>query len=158
MHYPLLTTTTGISLERLQAGGESESFANWHSAAASCGYATPAYRNSQQIDYIDGESAFSLEPRVFSPGNDGEYDIVTVTYNLTDPGYMLNITIFNEAGFRAKTLVNNKLLGTQGYFSWDGLNDRQILCSPGNYICHIEIFDKLGNVKRMKKVFGIVGE
>jgi len=157
MHYPLLANTAGVSLERVRPDANSESNASWHSASAGCGYATPAYKNSQAMEISDAGADFSLQPRVFSPGNDGKNDMIMLKYTLSDPGFTANVTIFNEAGMKVKTLVNNELLGTGGFFVWNGLSDRQTRCADGNYLCYIEIFNVLGNVKKIKKVFAIAG-
>ena len=109
------------------------------------------------MEISDAGADFSLQPRVFSPGNDGKNDMIMLKYTLSDPGFTANVTIFNEAGMKVKTLVNNELLGTGGFFVWNGLSDRQTRCADGNYLCYIEIFNVLGNVKKIKKVFAIAG-
>ncbi|MEI6577650.1 MAG: lamin tail domain-containing protein [Bacteroidota bacterium] len=156
MHYPLLASTLGVSLERIKPDAISNLNSSWHSAAANVGYATPAYRNSQCLDNISGGAEFNLEPRVFSPGTDGHRNIITLNYKLPDPGFLINVGIFSESGIKVKTLANNDLPGSSGFYSWDGLSDRHTLCPSGSYICYIEIYSINGSVKRVKKVFAIL--
>ena len=46
-HNPLLATTDGVSLERLNPDSSSSEFKNWQSASEKSGFATPAQKNSQ---------------------------------------------------------------------------------------------------------------
>jgi hypothetical protein len=47
MHYPLLNSVSGVSLERINFERETQNASNWKSAAESYGFATPGYQNSQ---------------------------------------------------------------------------------------------------------------
>ena len=66
MHFPLLTNTEGVSLERLSPNLSSDAADNWHSASSLVGFASPGYKNS--INFIESGSAASvkIEPEVFS--------------------------------------------------------------------------------------------
>jgi flagellar hook assembly protein FlgD len=46
---------------------------------------------------------------------------------------------------------NNALLGAQGSFTWNGLNDRKQKVSIGVYIVYIEYFNLQGKVTKEKK-------
>ena len=71
-HYPLLSITKGVSLERMRVTGPTQSADNWHSAAATVGYASPGLLNSQALADQTGVGELLLEPEVFSPDNDGK--------------------------------------------------------------------------------------
>ena len=47
MHFSLLETEDGISLERLDVNTKTQNATNWHSAASTVGFGTPTYENSQ---------------------------------------------------------------------------------------------------------------
>jgi hypothetical protein len=96
-HFALITNTEGVSLERIDYNAPSLQ-PNFHSAATSVGYGTPGYKNSQfRIDQqVQGE--VTVMPKIFSPDNDGTDDFATIDYNVAEPGYVANITIFDAAG------------------------------------------------------------
>ncbi|MDR1180610.1 MAG: lamin tail domain-containing protein, partial [Bacteroidales bacterium] len=131
MHYPLLKSTEGVSLERINFERKTQDNFNWHSAASTAGYATPGYKNSSYSDNITQTSYFEVYPELFSPDNDGYNDNVNIAYSFPQPGYRASIHIYNVAGKRLKTLVNNQLLETEGYFVWDGVIDGNIKASLG---------------------------
>jgi hypothetical protein len=157
MHYPLLSTTKGVSLERISAAVSSRDHDNWHSASSSCGYATPALKNSQSAGSMVSEAGISIDPSVFSPDNDGYQDLVFIRCHPGEPGYVANISIFNNGGQLVRNLVNNKLLGTDELFFWDGTDDRGGKSPIGMYILYFEFFNMQGSVRHCKKVIVLGG-
>jgi hypothetical protein len=151
MHYPLLKSTEGVSLERINFERKTQDHFNWHSAASTSGYATPGYKNSSYSDNIEQTSYFEVYPELFSPDNDGYNDNVNIAYSFPKPGYRASVYIYNIAGKRLKTLVNNQLLDTEGYFVWDGIVDGNIKAAVGTYIFLIEYWNLDGSVERVKK-------
>lgn len=151
MHYPLLNSTDGVSLERIHFDRSSSDLTNWHSASEDCGYATPGYKNSQFTDTPETNDMITIMPEVFSPDNDGYNDIVSVIYHFDAPGYTGTITIFDAQGRLVKTLVNNELLGTNGEFSWDGRTNANQKADVGIYLVYLEAFDMSGRLKKIKK-------
>ncbi len=152
MHYPLLVTTRGVSLERLSPDLPGTDHQNWHSAAASCGFATPGLKNSQFIGPTDTIAEIDLDPPVFSPDNDGYQDVEIVSCHMNEPGYMANIVIYNVAGQEVRYLVNECLMGNQETFIWDGTDNLGRLAGIGMYVVFFEFFKPDGEVKRQKKV------
>ena len=151
MHYPLLVYTDGVSLERisfLQSGKDKN---NWHSAAESVGFATPAYRNSQYVAEQETDGGIIIDPEIFSPDNDGYNDLMTIKYKFSQPGFMMNVDIFNSNGIPVRKLVNNQYLGTEGSINWDGIKDDNTKAEVGIYIVYITVFDLDGNVTKYKK-------
>ena len=120
MHYPLLNSVDGVSLERINYDRPAQDNTNWHSASEDCGFATPAYKNSQYTETSEAEEEITIEPEIFSPDNDGFDDVVNINYKLDSPGYTGSIIIFDAQGRLVKQLVNNELFGTSGTYSWDG--------------------------------------
>jgi len=151
MQFPLLTTTDGVSLERLDIERPASETANWHSAASSVGYATPAYKNSQSVATVEVKDPITIDPEVFSPDNDGHDDVLNIFYQFSQPGYMASVSIFNDRGRLVRRVANNELLSAEGYFLWDGINSENEKADLGIYIVFIEIFDLDGNVEKYKK-------
>jgi len=149
-HFKLINNNEGISLERIDYYGLSNSAENWHSAAASVSYATPTYRNSQLrlAETVKGE--ISISPAVFSPDNDGLDDFATIQYTFPQAGYVANVTIFDAAGRAVRYLQRNSLSGSSGTYRWDGLDERNIKLPVGLYIVYTEIFNLDGQTKRFK--------
>jgi len=151
MHFPMLRSTQGVSLERIHYDRPSNQKSSWHSAAESAGFGTPTYKNSQYSETLDPDMNFTIEPEVFSPDNDGRDDLLNIHYKFDQPGHVANIKIFDARGRLEKQLVNNKTLGTEGTFTWNGINKNNQKASLGVYIIYIEVFDPNGNVNKIKK-------
>ncbi len=151
MHYPLLNYVKGVSLERINPYGETNDRNNWHSAAESAGFGTPGYQNSQF--FIPGEQneEIKIEPEVFSPDEDGVNDVVNLIYKFNKPGYNITVTVFDKNGIKVRTLAENRLAGTNGTISWDGVTDWNTKANVGIYVFYIKVFDTDGNVKAWKK-------
>ena len=93
-----------------------------------------------------------VTPKVFSPDNDGRDDIATIQYKTTEPGYIANITIYDANGRPVRNLVKNATLGLQGYWVWDGLDDKRLKLAVGTYIVFTEIFNLNGKKEIFKNV------
>ena len=156
-HFKLIDNAEGVSLERIDPAGTSQDAANWHSAASTAGYGTPTYRNSQykQTQIID--ATIEITPKIFSPDNDGHDDIVTIQYKLPEPGYIANITIFDGQGRPVRYLVKNGILGSDGYWNWDGTDDKGSELPIAVYIIYTEIFNLQGKKKHFKNTVVLAG-
>jgi flagellar hook assembly protein FlgD len=93
-----------------------------------------------------------VTPKVFSPDNDGRDDIATIQYKTTEPGYVASITIFDAAGRPVRYLVKNGTLSLEGYWTWDGLDDKRMKLPVGTYIIFTEIFNLSGRKQSFKNV------
>jgi len=151
MHFALLNSTDGVSLERLDPNRPTSDRSNWHSAAENIGWATPGYLNSQYSPTGITSEDVTVDPEVFSPDNDGYLDVVNINYNFNEPGFTGNITIYDSNGRDVRKLMRNELLGTKGTISWDGIKDDGNKARIGPYIIFFEVFDLSGNVKQFKK-------
>jgi len=158
MHFALLKSVDGVSLERLSASRSSQDRSNWHSAAETIGFATPAYQNSQSSGDLVGGNPLALSPDIFSPDNDGNSDFLNIAYTFDAPGYMANITVFDASGRLVRSLVNNEMCGISGAFSWDGLTNDRRKAGIGYYLIYTEIFDLQGNVKHYKNTTVLGGK
>jgi hypothetical protein len=150
MHVGIADNTRGVSLERLQADGRTQDKYNWHSAAAAVKYATPGYRNSQQIPVMTLPGSLTVQPAIFSPDNDGLEDLAVVRYNFPVPGYIINVTIFDACGRPVRYLEKNTLLPASGYMTWDGRDGANRGLVTGIYIIFAEAFTTEGAVRQWK--------
>jgi hypothetical protein len=151
MQLPILNSSEGVSLERIDYDRPADDATNWHSASEAAGFATPAYKNSQFSKGEAIDDPITIEPEVFSPDNDGYNDIVNISYKFSEAGYVANISIFDAKGRLIKKVIKNELLGTTGTFSWDGINESNEKANIGIYIIYFEVFDIKGIVKHYKK-------
>jgi hypothetical protein len=149
-HFALIDNDEGISLERIDYRQPTQLKDNWTSAASTAGFATPGYQNSQFKVDQQLQGTVSASPKVFSPDNDGYDDFATIQYQMTTPGYVANITIFDASGRPVKYLVKNATLALQGTFRWDGLDDKLQQLPVGIYIVFTEVFNLKGKTKRFK--------
>lgn len=150
MHFALLNSADGVSLERIDFNRPTEEESNWHSAAESVNYATPGYKNSESLPAENG-ATITISPETFSPDNDGYNDIVNISYQFEEPGYVGNITIYDASGRIEKYLMRSELLGTTGTKSWDGINEKREKSTVGIYVVYFEVFDLQGNIQHYKK-------
>ena len=157
MHYPLLVSAKGVSLERIDYNRSSNDATNWHSAAESVNFATPGYENSQHLIAGDAGGEITISPETFSPDNDGFDDVVNINYRFPQGGLVAKIVIYDSKGRLIKKLVSNELLGVSGTFSWNGVNENNEKAKIGIYIIYFETFDTAGNVNSYKNTCVLAG-
>ena len=150
LHYPLLTETKGVSLERISPYISSTDPDNWHSAAAPF-YGTPGYQNSVFVENEETTANVEIIPPVFSPDGDGFDDVTTINLSDFEPDYTANIIIFDSQGCFVKKLINCQTMACQNSFIWNGLDDNGKIVPAGIYIVFVEVFDTQGDTKRFKK-------
>jgi hypothetical protein len=151
MHFLMLNSTDGVSLERISHDRLGYDPENWHSAAETAGFGTPGYQNSQYLEILETSSSVSIQPEVFSPDGDGRDDQLGIVYNFDSPGKLLSVLIFDAAGRLARTLVNNEMPGTKGIYTWDGTMDDRTEAQPGIYIVYLEALGMDGKTNHYKK-------
>jgi hypothetical protein len=149
-HFALIDNDEGISLERIDYSQALQNKNNWTSAASTAGFATPGYQNSQLKVDIQLQGMISISPSVFSPDNDGFDDFATIQYQMTAPGFVANIFVFDASGRVVRYLVKNATLATQGNFRWDGLDDKLQKLPIGIYVVFTEVFNLQGKTKKFK--------
>ncbi|MDR3227049.1 MAG: lamin tail domain-containing protein [Prevotellaceae bacterium] len=150
MHFKFLTNVKGVSLERTSYEKPTNDANNWHSASSDAGYATPTYKNSQ-AEFQHENYGFDISPKTFSPDSDGFDDELIINYTMPESGYIANIKIYDSQGHRIANIQNNALLGTQGNFTWNGLDNKNKKVNVGIYIVYIEYFNLQGKVTQEKK-------
>jgi hypothetical protein len=152
MQFSLLTSSKGVSLERINFSRKSTDEGNWHSAAATVGYATPTSVNSQFSLESTSDDFITLSKDIFSPDNDGYDDILQISLKSQTQGNVTSINIYNQRGVFIKELANNLLLGTDNnVITWDGTNSNNEKTEIGIYVIVVSAFETNGNTKKYKK-------
>jgi hypothetical protein len=157
MQFQLLNSFKGVALERIHPDLPTQDAKNWHSAAESCGFGTPTYKNSQYAQFAGLEGSITVEPEVFSPDMDGKDDILNIRYKFTEPGYVANVTIFDAKGRLIRQLARNEMCGIEGYFTWDGMTESKTKAEIGIYVVYVEVFSLNGTTKAYKKPCVLAG-
>jgi hypothetical protein len=151
MHTVFLQNDEGVSLERIAlevAGNNSE---NWRSASSSVGFATPGYVNSNyKADIQITNDAVAVEPEILRPLVN-QQDFTQIKYRFDRGGFIGNVKILDQQGRVIRQLAQNELLGTEGFFRWDGEQDNGSKARIGYYLVWFEIFDAGGMLKTYKK-------
>lgn len=149
LHHALIDDKSGVSLEKTDYNIASSQPSNWHSAAASEGYATPGYANSQVMP-LNANVSFTIDPEIFTPDGDGIDDVTQLKFKLDTPGYLANIYIFDSNGRMLKQLAQSQLLGTNDIIIWDGKSGNNDIVAVGYYIILVELFNTSGQKHTLK--------
>ena len=157
LHFSLLKDTKGVSLERISWEDKVNDDNNWHSAAASAGYATPGFMNSQYRKYGQVSAKFEVEPKVFSPDQSGTDDFTSIRYQFDAPGNVATISIFDAAGRKVKDLLQNATLSTADAIQWDGTDNHRQKVKIGYYLIYIEVFNLNGERQIFKEKVVVAG-
>jgi hypothetical protein len=148
MHSVFLKDDEGVSLERISPNALN-SDENWKSASAAVGFATPGYLNANAVDTAFPANPLKVDPEIFDPLA-GNANFALIHFNLEHGGYVGNIKVFDAQGRAVKQIVNNALLGSTGFYRWDGDRDDGTKASVGYYMIWFEIFDNNGSTKRFQ--------
>ena len=151
MHFSLLETEDGVSLERLDKQAETQKNNNWHSAASTVGFGTPTYQNSQ-IYQNQTTGEVTVNPKSFSPNYDGYKDVCAIHWDFSKTNLMATISIFDSEGVRVNQLLNNKMIGNKGSEIWEGTSENGAQLKTGMYIVFMQVFSEDGEVESYKKV------
>lgn len=154
-HFALLDNKEGVALERIDYNAATNSKDNWTSAANTAGFGTPTSINSQYKTAGQPKGEITVNPKMFSPDNDGFEDFVLIEFRFPQPGYVANITIMDAAGRHIRVLQRNTTCAATGSFRWDGLNDKQQKVPLGTYIVFTEIFNLSGSRQVFKNTVSV---
>ena len=154
MHFSLLGSLEGVSLERISFDVSTQDVNNWQSASESEGFATPGYENSQAKGIKMANSAIEISPKVFVPANSGSMitqDFTTINYHFISGGKLANVNIYNRDGRVVKTIASGTSLSTNGFFRWDGTTNSGQVVSMGMYLIVFEAYDSNGERDVLKE-------
>ncbi len=151
MHFSQLTSTEGVSLERINPNKDTNSNSNWISASQTVDFGTPGMQNSSyDIDEVE-VNEIGFKSKIFSPDNDGVDDRLVINFDLEKSGYVANIRVYNSLGREVRRLASNMTLSTKDELFWDGLLANKERAPIGIYAFYFELFHSDGEVKVYKK-------
>lgn len=156
MHYSLLQSVDGVSLERLDYDEETQNRNNWKSAAMSAGFATPGYINSQYSQIVEEKKTISIYPEVFSPDNDGFDDFTRINCSFPEAENRIILQILDQRGNLVKTLANNQICTFKETFIWDGVTDKNQKAPPNLYLVRLQYWNLSGKTKHEHAVVALV--
>jgi hypothetical protein len=151
-HFALIDNDEGISLERINYNDSTQNKNNWTSAASASRFGSPGYQNSQFRADLTAQGQVTVFPKVCSPDNSGIDDFIAIKCQLTEPGFVINITIFDHMGRPVRHLARNATAGITAIYNWYGLDDIQKKLPVGHYIILTEIVNLQGKTKKFKNV------
>ncbi len=157
MHFELLDDLEGVSLERINPNLPTNDPDNWTSASSTSGFGTPGALNSQRKTPMMNSDQILIHPQIFSPDGDGYQDLVEISIPPTNKTSSVTIEIFNTQGVPIRRLASNSILGNKNIFYWDGLNNKNVRVTFGNYIVLVSVIDPNGKPARFKKIVGVGG-
>ncbi len=149
-HSSLIKDEEGVSLERISFTQPTNDAANWRSATAAAGFATPGFINSNSRSDQQTNAQVQVSPEIFSmqvPGN----DFAQIQFQFEESGYVANVKIYDQQGRAIKEIVNNGTIGQDGAFRWDGDRDDGTKAKSGYYLVWFEAFNTNGSLKTFRK-------
>lgn len=157
MHMELIDVTKGISLERISYKRSGTDLENWHSAASIEGYSTPGRENSQAIKDSWVNELIEVEPKVFSPDNNGFQDQLKIGISPGNQGWIVNMWIIDLDGRTIWTLANNHLAGTSVTYTWDGMMGDGQMAHEGIYVLFVKGYHPITGESWMEReAFGLI--
>ncbi len=86
----------------------------------------------------------------YSTSIDGGSNFTMLNYQFHDPGNTVTIKIINASGDVVRTVVQNALVGKQGFFTWDGTLSNGGKARVGYYMVLMEVITTSGEVNFIK--------
>jgi hypothetical protein len=157
LHHPLLKDRKGVSLERVRFDHPAHWKDNWVSAAATAGYASPGYENSQAPPSSKTKGGVALQSQRISPNLDGKDERLALDYDFYAQGFVATLHIFSANGVFICKPIQQQLLTAKGTLYWDltyGTENQRVI-PPGIYILLVEAVHPSGEVFRKKMTFSI---
>lgn len=157
-HSAFLSSEDGVSLERVSPDAASLDPQNWNSGSTAVGFASPGMENSSaRKEMLMGDNAITIDPPVFHPMS-GQADFTLIRYKFDLGGYVANARILDAYGRTIKLIANNDLLGTEGFYSWEGDRDDGSRARVGFYWLWFEVFSSSGRVMTFRERIIIAGD
>jgi hypothetical protein len=156
MHFSLLSSYEGVSLEKTGIRNSSAEVINWHSATESSGWGTPGAPNSVYVEFPAQINEVAFSSTKISPDNDGNEDLLVIHFSLTGNGNVVSVTVFDETGNLVKKITRNMLIGPEDSIIWDATADDGSPVGTGIYIVLITLYNDKGKTEKWKKVCTVI--
>jgi hypothetical protein len=155
---PNITSTTGVSLEKINYSLPSNDKSSWSSCTLPVG-GTPGKKNSIFTQVLPSSGSVTISPNPFSPDADGFEDFTIINYSLSSSFSQVRLKIFDIKGRLVRTILNNRTLGQSGSIVFDGLDDSGQKLRIGIYIIFLEsLNDMNGVVDQIKTTFVVAAK
>lgn len=154
-HNNNIPDTKGYSLERINPLLGSNDKSNWNSCTSPLG-GTPGMKNSIFTSNNIATTSVSVSPNPFSPDGDGHEDFTIIKYKLKTGISQLRVKVYDVKGRIVRTLLNNRLSGSEGQIIFDGKNDIGEKLRIGVYILYLEALNDMGGVMEHTKTTVVV--
>ena len=153
-HSPLLKSTKGVALERIDLNQPTNKKENWYSAASTSGYGTPTAPNSQRMQGTSTDLSWSSE--IISPNGDGVDDFLLFQVPSNQIGTTISVSVFDPNGFSIAQPYNQLLAANQNELRWDGTDKNGQIVSQGMYIVLVQVQPLKGGLQMIKKPIVVV--
>lgn len=150
-HHPVIRDENGVTLEKIDPTKASASKDNWASAASSFNYGTPGAVNSQYKKLVSPVAILELQPAIFSPDGDGYDDVLHIKYKTAIENSFGTIRAYDRAGRAMANILQNGVLGKEGFILWDGYNNKKEKLPAGIYIIELLIINPAGSTEKFLK-------
>jgi hypothetical protein len=151
MHTAFLRDDEGVSLERISFNVNDDMSSNWRSASSTSGYATPGYTNSNARSAMAVEDgSITIDPEIIQPGV-ANHDFAQINYHFDRNGLIANVRVYDQQGRTIRRIAENEMIGSEGFFRWEGDRDNASKAQTGYYMLFFEVFDLDGWIKTIRK-------
>ena len=130
--------TWGQSIERVSPNRDSQDADNWGVSTGTLG-ASPGEANTLFATSVSSKLVVEIEPNPFSPDGDGYEDVAVINMRLPTTRATLRVLVFDLAGRRVKTLLDDAPSGTRRSVIWDGTDDLLRRLPVGPYILYCQM-------------------
>ena len=151
-HHFLVADGAGLSLERVDPDGPSNSESNWSTSVRASG-GSPGSQNSVTISrsLSANTTPVSIEPKTFSPNSDGVHDLTRISLQVEHRLGAVRVRIFDLDGREVRRLIDTELFVGEGQYYWDGSSDDGLPLASGIYIVLVEIADAMSRKTKSYK-------
>ncbi|MFT5513373.1 MAG: hypothetical protein ACI8SE_001780, partial [Bacteroidia bacterium] len=153
-HFPLISDTRDVSLERLNPSARDTT---WLSATSIHNYATPGFRNAHIMHSPTNSDVIEVMTDPVSPDGDGYNDNLVVGFT-TKEEKLVHLRIYDLVGRLVAFPLNTSLAAGQNQVLWNCLSADGELVPSGIYVIDLQGIDLEGRKTRARSVFTVVRE